>query len=53
MKKILSLILVVALALSVGLTGCSSKTAQPAGDTPAESTGKKVTLKFGTKHEDT
>ena len=53
MKKILSLILVVALTLSVGLTGCSSKSEQPAGDKPAESTGEKVTLKFGTTTADT
>ncbi len=54
MKKILSLILVLALVLSLGLTGCSSKTEQPAGDTPAtDKPAEKVTLKFGTTTADT
>lgn len=53
MKKILSLILVVALVLSVGLTGCSSKAEQPAGDKPATPAAEKVTLKFGTTTSDT
>ncbi|MEL7648973.1 MAG: DctP family TRAP transporter solute-binding subunit [Sedimentibacter sp.] len=53
MKKIISLILVAVLALSVGLTGCSSKSEQPAGDKPAGSTGEKVTLKFSTTTSDT
>ncbi|KAF5061191.1 2,3-diketo-L-gulonate-binding periplasmic protein YiaO [anaerobic digester metagenome] len=53
MKKILSLILVAVLTLSVGLTGCSSKSEQPAGDKPAGSTGEKVTLKFSTTTADT
>ena len=53
MKKILSLMLVVALVLSVGLTGCAPKAEQPAGEKPAEAPAEKVTLKFGTTTSDT
>lgn len=49
MKKVLSLILVVVMVLSLGLTGCSSE--KPAGDNGAS--GEKVTLKFSTTTADT
>lgn len=55
MKKILSLVIVVALVLSLGLTGCSPKEDKPAGETPAagETPKEKITLKMSVTTADT
>lgn len=56
MKKILSLILVVVLVFSVGLTGCSSDSDQTSGDQTEGNEGtseEKITLKFSTTTADT
>jgi tripartite ATP-independent transporter DctP family solute receptor len=55
MKKILSLVIVMALVLSIGLTGCAAKEEAPAGETPAttEAPKEKISLKMSVTTADT